>query len=178
MSLWVAFLCGVNVGKRQMKMGALRLLLEEAGYSEVKTILASGNLRFKTKARLEAIKADLEAIIAARFGFKSDVILRSGDEMEQLLAAHPFGSLDPEADLARHVILYEAPLPPVDLVSLPRDVEILRVDARELYFAGYRQPNGRYTENVEAVLKPLYKAIGKTNPGTMRNWNTMEKILK
>jgi uncharacterized protein (DUF1697 family) len=178
MSLWVAFLSGVNVGKRQMKMGALRLLLEEAGYTEVKTILASGNVRFEANAKAEAIQADLEAIIAAKFGFKSDVILRTGAEMEQLLAGHPFGTLDPEADLTRHVILYDAPLPRVKLESRPGDVEILRVDERELYFAGYRQPNGRYTENVEDVLKPLYKALGKTNLGTMRNWNTMEKILK
>ncbi|QQR38880.1 DUF1697 domain-containing protein [Devosia rhizoryzae] len=178
MSLWVAFLCGVNVGKRQMKMGALRLLLEENGYGDVKTILASGNVRFTTTATAEAIKSDLETIIAATFGFKSDVILRSGAEMEELLAKHPFASLDPEADLTRHVILYDKPLPVVELESRKGDVEILRVDERELYFAGYRQANGRYTENVEDVLKPLGKAIGKTNPGTMRNWNTMEKILK
>ena len=178
MSLWIAFLCGVNVGKRQMKMGALRLLLEENGYGEVKTILASGNVRFTANATAEAIKADLETIISAKFGFKTEVILRSGDEMQALLAGHPFDGLDPDNDLTRHVILYENPLPAVELASVSGDVEILRIDARELYFAGYRQPNGRYTENVEAVLKPLYKLLGKTNPGTMRNWNTMEKILK
>ena len=178
MSLWVAFLCGVNVGKRQMKMGALRLLLEENGYSDVKTILASGNVRFETKASAEAIKSDLEAIIAARFGFKSEVILRSGGEMDALLARHPFGALDPAADLTRHVLLFDAPIPKVELESRPGDTEILRVDAREIYLVGYRQPNGRYTEHVEDVLKPLGKLIGKSNPNTMRNWNTMEKILK
>jgi uncharacterized protein (DUF1697 family) len=177
MSLWVAFLCGVNVGKRQMKMGALRLLLEEAGYSNVKTILASGNVRFEANATAHAIKTDLEAIIAAKFGFKSQVILRSGEELAAILEAHPFGALDPKADLARHVIFYDAPLPPLTLDSRRGDVEILRIDARELYFAGYRQANGRYTENVELVLKPLAKALGKTNPNTMRNWNTVEKIL-
>jgi uncharacterized protein (DUF1697 family) len=177
MSLWIAFLCGVNVGKRQMKMGALRLLLEEAGYSDVKTILASGNVRFQANATAHAIKTDLEAIIAAKFGFKSEVILRSGEELAAMLEAHPFDALDPEADLARHVIFYDAPLPPVTLGSRLGDVEILRIDGRELYFAGYRQANGRYTENVELVLKPLAKALGKTNPNTMRNWNTVEKIL-
>jgi len=30
---------------------------------------------------------------------------------------------------------------------------------------------------VEEVLKPLYKQLGKVNGGTMRNWNTMEKML-
>lgn len=178
MTLWIAFLCGVNVGKRQMKMGALRLLLEEAGYAEVKTILASGNVRFEANATKDAVKSDLETIISAKFGFRTDVILRTGDEFAAMLKNHPFGSLDPEADLTRHVILYEHPLPPIELESRPGDTEILRVDAREIYFAGYRQANGRYTENIEEVLKPLGKALGKTNPNTARNWNTMEKILR
>jgi uncharacterized protein (DUF1697 family) len=178
MNLWVAFLTGVNLGKRQMKMGALRLLLEEAGYGDVKTILASGNVRFTTPATREAIKADLEAIIAAKFGFKTDVILRSEAEMAAMLEHHPFGTLDPAADLNRHVILFENDIPEIALDSRPGDTEILRIDRRELYFAGYRQPNGRYTENAEAVLKPLYAEIGKRNANTMRNWNTIEKLFK
>ena len=53
-----------------------------------------------------------------------------------------------------------------------------RIDARELYIAAYRQPGGRYTENVEEVLKPLYAKLGKGHLETMSNWNTIEKILK
>ena len=176
MSAWAAFLCGVNVGKRQMKMGALRLLLEENGYTNVKTILASGNVRFESSATPQAIKSDLEAIIAARFGFKSDVILRSVEELDAILDGNPFSALDPQADVAKHVILFDAQIPAVAVESLPGDTEILRLDTREIYLAGYRQPNGRYTEHVEEVLKPLYKAVGKANPNTMRNWNTMEKL--
>ena len=63
------------------------------------------------------------------------------------------------------------------LDSRPQDTEILRIDARDIYIAAYRQPNGRYTEHVEEVLKPLYKQLGKGVLDTMRNWNTIEKFL-
>ena len=79
---------------------------------------------------------------------------------------------------ARHVLMFDQPLPEgIVLDSLPGNTEILRIDPREIYIAAYRQPDGRYTEHVEEVLKPLYARIGKTNLDTMRNWNTIEKIL-
>ena len=58
MTVWLAFLRAVNVGKRQMKMAELKALCEELGYGKVKTLLASGNVRFECahdpKAELEA----------------------------------------------------------------------------------------------------------------------------
>ena len=85
----------------------------------------------------------------------------------------------PEADLARHVLMFDQDLPGnISIESRPGDTEILRIDRRDLYIAAYRQPNGRYTEHVEEVLKPLYQRLGKGNLDTMRNWNTIEKILK
>ncbi|HEY8576765.1 MAG TPA: DUF1697 domain-containing protein [Devosia sp.] len=177
--VWCAFLCGVNVGKRQMKMAELQAAMEAAGFGEIKTVLASGNVRFSAEEAPDAVKARLEELIAERFGFPVTVILRSLDEVEAMLAAHPFGSLNPGAELTRHVILFEHALPnDVALDGRPGDTEILRIDPRELYLAGYRQSNGRYTEHVEEVLAPLYKRLSKDNTGTMRNWNTMEKMLR
>lgn len=60
----------------------------------------------------------------------------------------------------------------------PGHTEIVRIDSKEIYIAGYRQPNGRYTEGVEEVLKPLYAKLGRQVLDTMRNWNTIEKVLK
>jgi uncharacterized protein (DUF1697 family) len=131
---------------------------------------------FDANATAHAVKTDLETIIAATFGFKSGVILRTAEDVGAMLENHPFDKLDPAADLTRHVILFDKPLPDIAIESRPGDTEILRIDERELYFAGYRQPNGRYTENVEEVLKSFFKALGKTNANTMRNWNTMEKM--
>jgi hypothetical protein len=96
-----------------------------------------------------------------------------------MLAEHPFDRIDPKADVTRHVLMFDEPLPKgVVIEDRPGHTEIARIDPREIYIAGYRQPNGRYTEGVEEVLKPLYAKLGKGVLDTMRNWNTIEKVLK
>lgn len=179
MPVWGAFLRGINLGKRQMKMAELKSCLEAAGFSDVKTILASGNVRLEADGQEAALREKLARTISEKFGFGVGVVLRSEDELKAMLASNPFGALDPNADLARHVLLFDTPLPrDIDIPSRPGDTEILRIDAREIYIAAYRQPNGRYTEHVEEVLKPLYARLGKGRLDTMRNWNTIEKVLK
>lgn len=177
--VWGAFLRGINLGKRQMKMAALRTCLEAAGFTDVKTVLASGNVRLSAAGQEGEVRARLEAAIKDQFGFAVGVVLRSGAQLQAMLDHHPFGSLDPEADLTRHVLMFAEPLPKdIALEGRPGDTEIMRIDARDIYIATYRQPNGRYTEHVEEVLKPLYAGLGKDRLDTMRNWNTIEKILK
>lgn len=179
MSFDVAFLRGINLGKRQIKMAELKACLEADGFSEVKTILASGNVRFAHAGSPDETKAKLEKIIEQQFGFKVGVILRSQAQIEKMLAGHPFDKIAADADVTRHVLLSDAAFPTGEQIKdLPGDTEILRVDSHEIYIAGYRRPNGRYTEGVEEVLKPLYAKLGKGWLDTMRNWNTIEKVLK
>ncbi|MET0436979.1 MAG: DUF1697 domain-containing protein [Devosia sp.] len=179
MALDVAFLRGINLGKRQMKMAELKTCLEEAGFSDVKTILASGNVRFLSKAAPVESKALLEKTIEQKFGFKVGVVLRSEDDIKEMLAEHPFDRIDSAADVTKHVLMFDEPLPKgVVIDDKPGHTEIVRIDPKEIYIAGYRQPNGRYTEGVEEVLKPLYAKLGKGVLDTMRNWNTIEKVLK
>lgn len=178
MSWDIAFLRGINLGKRQIKMAALAACLEASGYAEVRTILASGNIRFRHRGDNEATRIELESLIETQFGFKVGVIMRSEAQIRLMLAEHPFGALDPAADLTCHVLLFQAPLPTgLTLEGIAGHTEILRVDPREIYIAGYRQPNGRYTEGVDAVLKPLYARLGRDVLGTMRNWNTVQKVI-
>jgi uncharacterized protein (DUF1697 family) len=177
--IWGAFLRGINLGKRQMKMAELRACLEAAGFTDVKTVLASGNVRLSGEGTEAGIKLRIEKAIKDQFGFDVGVVLRSETEMAAMLAGHPFDALDPEADLTRHILMFDKPLPQgISIESRPGDTEILRIDRRDLYIAAYRQPNGRYTEHVEEVLKPLYQRLGNGNLDTMRNWNTFQKILK
>ena len=178
MSTWFAFLRGINLGKRQVKMAELRTCLEAAGFTAVKTVVASGNVRFEAEGKADAIKDKLEKAIEAQFGFKVGVVLRSEAELRAMLDKHPFDALDPKADFTRHVLLFDRPLPDgIAIEDRPGHTEILRIDSTEIYIVGYRQPNGRYTEGVEEVLKPLYVQLGKGVLDTMRNWNTIEKML-
>ena len=179
MTMWFAFLRGINLGNRQMRMAELKATLEGAGFEAVKTVAASGNVRFEAEGDEAGVKERLEKLIGDKFGFEVRVVLRARDEMEAMLDGHPFNALDRKADLTRHVLLFDRDLPRnLQLEDRPGDTEVLRIDPREIYFAAYRQPNGRYTENVDEVLKPLYAQLGKGVLDTMRNWNTMEKMVK
>ena len=178
MALWFAFLRGINLGKRQLKMAELRAAMGDGDFSEIKTVLASGNVRFAADGNAETIKDRLEKLILAHCGFDVGMVLRSESELRGMLDSHPFGSLDPTADLTRHVLMFDQKLPDgITLEGMPGHTEILRIDAREIYIAGYRQSNGRYTEGIEDVLKPLHARLGKGALDTMRNWNTIEKML-
>lgn len=178
MALWFAFLRGINLGQRQMKMADLVACLEAAGCASVKTVAASGNVRLSADGDAASLRPRLEQAIAAQFGFEVGVVLRAREEMEAMVDGHPFGQLDRKADLSRHVLMFDRDLPEgIALESRPGDTEILRMDPREIYIAAYRQPNGRYTEHVEEVLAPLYARLGKGHLDTMRNWNTIEKML-
>ncbi|HQZ14103.1 MAG TPA: DUF1697 domain-containing protein [Devosia sp.] len=174
MSTFVAFLRGVNLGKRQMKMAELKACCESLGLTAVKTILASGNVRFEAPSD-KGLKDRLEAAMLEQFGFPVKVTLRSADDIEKMIASAPFAKLGPDDDVALHVLFAEEKLlPKPDLSPLPGHISVARIDAREIYFVAHRLPNGRYTEGMEKIDKLLPKGALVT----MRNWNTIGKLLQ
>lgn len=172
---WVAFLRGVNLGKRQMKMAELRACCESAGFTKVRTILASGNVRFEAESGdEEMVRMTLETALEAEFAFPVKVVMRRTADVEKMIDAAPFATVDPAADITCHVLLADKPMrakPPASV--FPAHIEVPRFEARELYLAAHRLPNGRYTEGLAALGKALPQGLVVT----MRNWNTILKVL-
>ncbi len=86
----VALLRGVNLGKRKLIMSELRALVEGAGYANVQTLLASGNLILDAKEKGDKLEAKLEELILEGLGLNTDVFVRTGAELEAIIAANPF----------------------------------------------------------------------------------------
>jgi len=171
MTVWVAFLRAVNVGKRQMKMAELKALCEELGYGKVRTILASGNVRFEAD---HDPKAELEAAIEKRWGFLSEAVMRSGDEIAAMLASDPFSAYPDEGPFHRYVMMFDRPLPAGSaFTGIAGDHDIVRVDRRDIYLVGWRQPDGRHGPGLDKFDRQLEKGA----IATMRNWNTIPKVL-
>jgi uncharacterized protein (DUF1697 family) len=172
---WVAFLRGVNLGKRQMKMAELRASCEGAGFTAVKTVLASGNVRFDAKPGDEAkVRGRLEAALQKDFAFPVKAVMRSAADIEAMIASEPFTSVKGEDHVMSYVMLAAEPIRPVPDVSvLPAHIEAPRIDAREIYLVARKLPNGRYSEGLETLDKELPKDLLVTT----RNWNTMLKVL-
>lgn len=171
MTVWLAFLRAVNVGKRQMKMAELKVLCEELGYSKVKTLLASGNVRFECA---HDPKAELEAAIEKRWGFFSEAVMRSGPEIETIIASKPFAAYPDEGPFHRYIMMFETPLRrDLVLAGVKDDYDIVRVDEKDLYLVGWRQPDGRHGPGLDKFDRQLDKGT----IATTRNWNTILKAL-
>jgi uncharacterized protein (DUF1697 family) len=171
-TVWLAFLRAVNVGKRQMKMADLKALCEELGYAKVKTLLASGNVRFECD---HDPKAELEAAIEKRWGWFSEAVMRSGEEIAAMIASDPFGDYPEEGPFHRYVMMFESPLrADIVLTGVKGDYDIARVDRQDLYLVGYRQSDGRHGPGLDKFDRQLDKGT----IATTRNWNTILKALK
>lgn len=172
MTTWVAFLRAVNVGKRKMPMAELKALCESLGYAAVKTVLASGNVRFEVD---HDPKSELEAAIEQRWGWRSEAIMRSHEEIQAMLASDPFAAY-PEADgYHRYVMLLDRPLPAgTRLTGVAGDFDVVRIDEKDIYLVGYRQPDGRHGPGLDKFDRQLDKGT----VATTRNWNTIPKVRK
>src|SRR3546814_20997242 len=80
MTIFIALLRAINVGKRQVPMKELRVLAEELGFTDARTYVASGNLIFAGKGGAGVVEEKLEKVISKRFGFRVEVIVRTADE--------------------------------------------------------------------------------------------------
>lgn len=90
MPLQVALLRGVNLGKRQVVMSELRAAVEASGYTDVRTLIASGNLILNAKQNGAKLEAALEKLILERLGLKTDVFVRDIAQLDATIAANPF----------------------------------------------------------------------------------------
>ena len=90
---WVALLRAVNLGgANKVPMAELRALLEDAGYKNVRTYIASGNVLLDGPSGKAALATALERLVADSFGVTTTVMLRKPRELAETVAAHPFGT--------------------------------------------------------------------------------------
>src|SRR5262249_51636920 len=93
MPVMISLLRAVNLGPHnKIKMDELRRLYEALGLQEPKTFIQSGNVVFRGKERnLTKLTKRMEEAIEGKFGFHSDVILRTVSEMSEIVRRNPFG---------------------------------------------------------------------------------------
>lgn len=167
-----AFLRGINVGKaKRIAMSDLRAVVEGLGYTDVRTLLNSGNVVFTAPASARGDPAArIEKAIAANLGVASRVTTRSGDQIDRVVAANPFVGL--ADDSARYLVGFLSdPADRKKLVPLTR--ETWAPDALAL------GDGVVYMWCAGGILEsPLGTAVGKLlrDGVTSRNWATLLKI--
>lgn len=175
MTVWVAFLRGINVGgNKPIKMADLRELAGSLGLGDAQTVLQSGNLVFTADAGdPDGLTPRLEAAIEARWGFHSDVILRTAAQVRDAVSRNPFagrGDVDPR----RQLIMFLAGSPAAgaaeDLASIDAGREEMILDGTELYIH-YPDGIGRSKLTGPRLERSLRTA------GTARNMNTLARVI-
>ncbi|HEU0100213.1 MAG TPA: DUF1697 domain-containing protein [Allosphingosinicella sp.] len=172
MARLIALLRAVNVGGRKLPMAELRALCAGLGWKDVRTYIQSGNLVFEAGGSPEAVEARLEQAIKERFGFHSDVMVRSAASWAELLAANPFAEAS-QAEPSRVLV----GLPKGRLRTGAAEAVAARASAGErVEEAGgalwFHYPAGVGTSKLTPAL--IDRAAG--SPVTARNWRTMLEL--
>jgi uncharacterized protein (DUF1697 family) len=162
MRSYVALLRAVNVGGRgKLPMAALRAMCVDAGFCEVQTYIASGNVLFRAKLPPRKVKAALETRLRLFAGKPVGVVVRTAAELAGVVKANPF-----KAHPARTVAIFLDAPPPADALShaVGRRREEMRLGVREI-FVHYVEGIGRSKLRIPAA-----------RAGTARNMNTIAKL--
>src|SRR5688500_19370302 len=98
MPRYAAFLRGVS--PMNAKMSELKGAFEAAGFTDVKTVLSSGNVVFSASRGSESsVRRKAEAAMSERFGHAFLTIVRAVDALRAMLACDPYTPfrLEPDA---------------------------------------------------------------------------------
>jgi uncharacterized protein (DUF1697 family) len=171
-TVFVAFLRGVNLGKRKVLSADLKQAFDGMGFADAKTLLASGNVVFQAEDE-PALAARIEKGLEQKFGFPIGVVLRSQEALQAMVAADPFATIPEGADAKLYVTMLHEPIGrklPMPL-RVEGDFDVLSATDYDIFAVAWRMPDGRYG----AGLDQIGKHFGKGVLITMRNWNTIVK---
>jgi len=168
--VWAVLLRGVNVGgHNKVPMAELRGALTEAGFDDVASYIASGNVVLRAD---DCPPARVSAIIAERFGLDIAVVVRSGEQIRAAIEANPFPELAAANPKAVHCFFTSSPVDDRALSEFDHEryaPDQVAVGAGELFGA---YPDGMARSKLTTVV--MDRVAG--GPTTARNWNTVLKL--
>jgi uncharacterized protein (DUF1697 family) len=171
MAKYVAFLRGVNVGGRIIKMADLKTCLDSAGFKDVKTVLQSGNVIFESdKTDTGELKKQMEQALTESFEYPAKVQVIPMEKLENIVAANPF--TDAPADYHQYVIFIENDLETHLVAEAGQQLgEQVRAGQNVVYWKAKKG---------ETLTSPLGKLLTKSKYkefNTNRNINTLRKLI-
>ena len=170
MPRYAAFLRGVM--PMNCKMPALKAAFEAAGFTDVKTVLGSGNVVFDTRSTSErAVEQQAEAAMADQLGRAFFTIVRPIAQLRELLATDPYKPFKVSPDAKRIVTFLRGR--PKGKIKLPVDLDgarILTMKDGEIFSAYLPTPKG------PVFMGLIEKTFGKDQ--TTRTWDTVAKVAR
>jgi uncharacterized protein (DUF1697 family) len=174
---FVVLLRGINVGgKNIMSMSGLRKCLEDLGFSNVSTYIASGNVILKSDKHAEEVKAQIEEVLPERFKLDNElikVLVLTRDQFQAVIEDKPEGfGEQPEKYHSDAIFLLGIDAAQVMPVFDPRE-GVDKVWPGEGVIYSQRLSAQRTKSRLSKIIgTPAYQSM------TIRSWNTTTKLLK
>jgi uncharacterized protein (DUF1697 family) len=173
----IALLRGINIGShKRIKMADLHQAFKSWGFTNIRTVLATGNVLFEAASTdAAALQQNIEEKLAERFGFDVPVIIRTLEEIRALADADPFQGIEVTPDTRLYItFLSEKPSSnlPIPYESPDKSYRILAVSDHEVCSVLRLTDEIRTTDAMNILEKEFGKNI------TTRNWNTVLKLLE
>jgi uncharacterized protein (DUF1697 family) len=169
----IALLRAVNLGAHnKVGMNDLRALLEALGMGDVRTVLQSGNVVFRSDAPAPKLEDVLQRAAAARLGLETDVFVRTAAEWRAIIDRNPFPQ-EARRDPGHLLVMVLKTAPDRRAVNALQSAiagrEVVRASGRHAYVV---YPDGTGRSRLTSAF--IEKKLGTR--GTGRNWNTVVKL--
>ncbi len=173
MTRFAAFLRGVNVGGVNLKMAEVASALTDAGFTDVHTVLASGNVLLESASGVAAVRKKAEAALRERFGYDAWVLAYDIDTVRTIDKAYPF---EREVDGYQSYVTFVADAAVLDeLTAITDSMGPCEKISRGDGVVYWQVPKGATLDST--IGKTMGKARYKSST-TTRNLRTLAKVLR
>ena len=176
MNTYVVLLRGINVGgKNIVSMAGLKKRLEELGFVDVSTYIASGNVMLASDKPADEVKARIEAALAKGFkpgGELIKVLVLSRKQLQAVIDHKPKGfGEQPGKYHSDAIFLMDIGAAQAMPAFSPRE-GVDKVWPGDGVIYSQRLSAERTRSRLSKIMaSPLYKSM------TIRNWNTTTRLL-
>ncbi len=170
----IVLLRGINLGpKNRVAMPALRELLGERGFEDVRTYVQSGNIVLSSELSPTRLATKCKRVISDGFGLDIEALVRTRDELAEVVARNPL------ARVAVNPKRYQVTFLSAELDrSQLENLEALATESERLVAVG-REVYAWHPDGV--ARSKLWARLGGKGLGvsaTSRNWSTVTTLLE
>ena len=176
MTAYLVLLRGINVGgKNKVPMPELRTVLEDAGFENVSTYIASGNVLLDSKLRAAKVAEKIEAALPKAFKLDTDLVrvaVLSAAELEAVVKNRPrgFGD-DPKKFHSDAIFLMGIDVDEAMAVFNPRDGVDKVWPGKGVIYHQRLSAERTKSRMGRIAATPVYQSL------TIRSWQTTLALL-
>ncbi|MCB0181161.1 MAG: DUF1697 domain-containing protein [Anaerolineae bacterium] len=177
MNTYVILIRGINVGgKNKVRMADLRQCLEELGFAQVSTYIASGNVILESDQQPDTIKTQIEGLLPEKFTLDNKlikVLVLTRRQFQAVIENKPKGFGDqPDQYHSDAIFLIDIDMDQAMPVFSPRE-GVDKIWAGEGVIYSQRLSAQRTKSRLSKIMAaPAYKSM------TIRSWQTTTKLLE